>query len=91
MRLGFIGTGTIASAIIEGTDWATSLVGIPVGHSEAPLPPQTYRRTRSGSDLQLVYTSHPLLPPAVAAFAKFLMQRLGDAMPGAVPANASRP
>jgi DNA-binding transcriptional LysR family regulator len=50
----------------------------------------TYRRASSGLDLQLVYTSRPPVPTAVAVFAEFLMQRLGDAMPATAQGSASR-
>jgi DNA-binding transcriptional LysR family regulator len=40
----------------------------------------TYRRTSTGFGLQLVYTSRPPVPPAVAVFAEFLTERLGEAM-----------
>jgi hypothetical protein len=55
----------------------------------------TYRRASTGLGLQLVYTSRPPVPPAVAAFAEFLLEKLGNAMPGslqAMPAvNESEP
>jgi hypothetical protein len=59
------------------------------GKLDRVLP--SYRRASGEIDLQLVYTSRPPVPPAVAVFAEFLMQRLGDAMPSAGPADASRP
>jgi DNA-binding transcriptional LysR family regulator len=37
-----------------------------------------YRRASTGFDLQLVYTSRPPVPPAVAVFAEFLLEKLGD-------------
>ena len=40
----------------------------------------TYRRASSGLDLQLVYTSRPPVPPAVAVFAEFLSEKLGEVM-----------
>ena len=40
----------------------------------------TYRRASTGLGLQLVYTSRPPVPPAVAAFAEFLSEKLGEAM-----------
>ena len=40
----------------------------------------TYRRASTGLGLQLVYTSRPPVPPAVAVFAEFLLEKLGDAM-----------
>lgn len=49
-----------------------------------------FRRASSELDLQLVYTSRPPVPPAVAAFAEFLVQRLGDAMPGPLQGDARR-
>lgn len=42
----------------------------------------SYRRANTELGLQLVYTSRPPVPPAVAAFAEFLLQKLGDALPG---------
>lgn len=51
----------------------------------------TYRHASTGLGLQLVYTSRPPVPPAVAVFAEFLLEKLGDAMPGALRGNASRP
>lgn len=50
----------------------------------------TYRRASTGLGLQLVYTSRPPVPPAVAAFAEFLLEKLGDAMPGTLQSNAGR-
>lgn len=38
----------------------------------------SYRRSSTGLGLQLVYTSRPPIPPAVAAFAEFLLEKLGD-------------
>ncbi len=52
------------------------------------LPP--YRRASTGLGLQLVYTSRPPVPPAVAVFAEFLLKKLADAMPGTLQSNASR-
>ena len=49
-----------------------------------------FRRASSGLDLQLVYTSRPPVPPAVAVFAEFLMQRLGDAIPATAQGSAGR-
>src|SRR5260370_15285292 len=40
----------------------------------------TYRRTGTGLGLQLVYTSRPPVPPAVAVFAEFLFEKLGEAI-----------
>ncbi len=51
----------------------------------------TYRHASTGLGLQLVYTSRPPVPPAVAAFAEFLLEKLGDAIPGALQGSASRP
>jgi DNA-binding transcriptional LysR family regulator len=48
----------------------------------------TYRRASAGLDLQLVYTSRPPVPPAVAVFAEFLLGKLADAMPSTVQSNA---
>jgi DNA-binding transcriptional LysR family regulator len=50
----------------------------------------TYRRASNELGLQLVYTSRPPVPPAVAAFAEFLLQKLGDALPGTLTSNARR-
>ncbi|OAJ57348.1 LysR family transcriptional regulator [Paraburkholderia ginsengiterrae] len=44
-----------------------------------------YRRSSAGLGLQLVYTSRPPVPPAVAAFADFLLEKLGEAL--ALPAE----
>lgn len=41
-----------------------------------------YRRSSPHLGLQLVYTSRPPVPPAVAAFAEFLVEKLGDTLPG---------
>ncbi|MDB5974996.1 MAG: LysR family transcriptional regulator [Nevskia sp.] len=49
-----------------------------------------YRRESTGLGLQLVYTSRPPVPPAVAVFAEFLLQKLGDAIPGAQQSKAGR-
>ena len=38
-----------------------------------------YRRARTEVGLQLVYTSRPPVPPAVAVFAEFLLEKLDDA------------
>jgi DNA-binding transcriptional LysR family regulator len=40
----------------------------------------TWRRTSSELGLQLVYTSRPPVPPAVAVFAEYLLEKLGDVM-----------
>lgn len=40
-----------------------------------------YRRASSGLGLQLVYTSRPPVPPAVAVFAEWLVKKLSDALP----------
>jgi len=50
----------------------------------------TYRRASNELGLQLVYTSRPPVPPAVAAFAEFILQKLGDALPGTLTSNARR-
>jgi DNA-binding transcriptional LysR family regulator len=50
----------------------------------------TYRRASTGLGLQLVYTSRPPVPPAVAVFADFLVEKLRDAIPGTIQSNASR-
>lgn len=42
----------------------------------------TYRRASSELGLQLVYTSRPPVPPAVAAFGDFLFERLSEARIG---------
>lgn len=41
-----------------------------------------YRRASTDLGLQLVYTSRPPVPPAVAVFAEFLLERLGEGMTG---------
>jgi hypothetical protein len=40
--------------------------------------------------LQLVYTSRPPVPPAVAVFAEFLLEKLGDAMTNPAQNHAGR-
>ncbi|MGU7780357.1 LysR family transcriptional regulator [Burkholderia sp. PU8-34] len=40
----------------------------------------TYRRASTELGLQLVYTSRPPVPPAVAVFAEFLLEKLGDGL-----------
>jgi DNA-binding transcriptional LysR family regulator len=50
----------------------------------------TYRRVSTGLGLQLVYTSRPPAPPAVAAFAEYLLEKLGDGIPGALQKDANR-
>ncbi|WP_321962484.1 LysR family transcriptional regulator [Paraburkholderia sp. J7] len=50
----------------------------------------TWRRSSSELGLQLVYTSRPPLPPAVAVFAEYLVEKLGDAMSLPSPSRASR-
>ncbi|WP_322085115.1 LysR family transcriptional regulator [Burkholderia sp. BCC1999] len=42
----------------------------------------SYRRSSSGLGLQLVYTSRPPLPPAVTLVAEFLLEKLGQGIPG---------
>lgn len=49
-----------------------------------------YRRASAGTGLQLVYTSRPPVSPAVAAFAEFLLEKLGEA-PGILQSNVGRP
>ena len=49
-----------------------------------------YRREGAELGLQLVYTSRPPVPPAVAAFAEFLLDKLGNALPGTLQGSASR-
>jgi DNA-binding transcriptional LysR family regulator len=50
----------------------------------------TYRRAGTGLGLQLVYTSRPPVPPAVAVFAEFLLEKLGEAMTNPSQNHASR-
>ncbi|WP_412026151.1 LysR family transcriptional regulator [Burkholderia cepacia] len=50
----------------------------------------SYRRSSTGLGLQLVYTSRPPLPQAVALFAEFLLEKLGDGMPGQPASHADR-
>jgi DNA-binding transcriptional LysR family regulator len=52
--------------------------GIAQGKLVRVLP--TYRRASTGLGLQLVYTSRPPVPPAVAVFAEFLAEKLGEVM-----------
>jgi DNA-binding transcriptional LysR family regulator len=40
----------------------------------------TYRRASTDLGLQLVYTSRPPVPPAVAVFAEFPLETLGEAV-----------
>ncbi|QBR03489.1 LysR family transcriptional regulator [Paraburkholderia pallida] len=40
----------------------------------------SWRRSSTDLGLQLVYTSRPPVPPAVAVFAEFLIEKLGDTM-----------
>jgi DNA-binding transcriptional LysR family regulator len=50
----------------------------------------TYRRASTDLGLQLVYTSRPPVPPAVAIFGEFLLQKLSEVMPlqhRAIPAD----
>ncbi|MDR0242698.1 MAG: LysR family transcriptional regulator [Burkholderia sp.] len=42
----------------------------------------SYRRSSTGLGLQLVYTSRPPLPPAVTVVAEFLLEKLGQGIPG---------
>ena len=49
-----------------------------------------YKRSSTGVGLQLVYTSRPPIPPAVTVFADFLLEKLGEAMPGTFSAEAAR-
>jgi DNA-binding transcriptional LysR family regulator len=48
----------------------------------------TYQRASIGHGLQLVYTSRPPVPPAVAVFAEFLLEKLE--MPGTLQRDASQ-
>jgi DNA-binding transcriptional LysR family regulator len=75
-----LGIGLLPQLIVEPIIAQGKLVRV--------LP--TYRRASTGLGLQLVYTSRPPVPPAVAAFAEFLLEKLSDAMPGALQSNASR-
>ena len=75
-----LGIALLPQAIVEPVIAQGKLVRV--------LP--TYRRASGELDLQLVYTSRPPVPPAVAAFAEFLAQRLGAAIPGTVQGGASR-
>jgi DNA-binding transcriptional LysR family regulator len=50
----------------------------------------TYRRAGTGLGLQLVYTSRPPVPPAVAVFAEFLLEKLDKAMTNPSQNAASR-
>ncbi|MGT2477467.1 LysR family transcriptional regulator [Paraburkholderia terrae] len=55
--------------------------GLAQGKLTRVLP--TYRRASADLGLQLVYTSRPPVPPAVAVFAEFLLEKLGETMTGA--------
>ena len=46
------------------------------------------RAAFSAAGLQLVYTSRPPVSPAVTALAAFLLEKFGDAMPGALQGKA---
>lgn len=50
----------------------------------------TYRRASTDLGLQLVYTSRPPVPPAVAVFAEFLLEKLDKTMTGPSQSPASR-
>jgi DNA-binding transcriptional LysR family regulator len=50
----------------------------------------TYRRTSAGLGLQLVYTSRPPVPPAVAVVAEFLLEKLDKAMASPSQNHASQ-
>jgi DNA-binding transcriptional LysR family regulator len=50
----------------------------------------SYRRASTDLGLQLVYTSRPPVPPAVAVFAEFLLEKLGEAMTNLSQNHASR-
>lgn len=52
---------------------------IALGQLVRVLP--SYRRASSELGLQLVYTSRPPVPPAVAVFADFLWEKLSEVMP----------
>ncbi|VWL89161.1 LysR family transcriptional regulator [Burkholderia lata] len=62
--------------------------GIEQGKLVRVLP--SYRRSSSDLGLQLVYTSRPPLAPAVTVFADFLLEKLGEAMPGQLKNAAGR-
>jgi DNA-binding transcriptional LysR family regulator len=48
-----------------------------------------YRYASTGLGLHLIYTSRPPVPPVVAVFADFLLEKLGDAMPSTVQGDPS--
>jgi DNA-binding transcriptional LysR family regulator len=50
----------------------------------------TYRRASTGLGLQLVFTSRPPVPPAVAVFAEFLAEKLSESMSNPSENHASR-
>ncbi|MCA8111703.1 LysR family transcriptional regulator [Burkholderia cepacia] len=50
----------------------------------------SYRRSSTGLGLQLVYTSRPPLPPAVTLVAEFLLEKLGQGIPGYPKHTADR-
>nr|WP_239556602.1 LysR family transcriptional regulator [Dyella flava] len=50
-----------------------------------------YRRASTGLAMQLVYTSRPPVPPAVAVFADFLFEKLSDVMTSLPLGHANRP
>ena len=50
----------------------------------------TYRRASTGLGLQLIYTSRPPVPRAVAVFAEFLLENLGEAMTNPSQNDAGR-
>ncbi|RUL72170.1 LysR family transcriptional regulator [Dyella choica] len=50
----------------------------------------SYRRASTELGLQLVYTSRPPVPPAVAVFADFLMEKMSQTVPGSSQSHAGR-
>ena len=74
VRIGGLGIALLPQLIVEPVIAQGKLIRV--------LP--TYRRASAGLDLQLVYTSRPPAPRAVAVFAEFLLEKLADAMPGAL-------
>jgi DNA-binding transcriptional LysR family regulator len=73
----------LAQACVAGLGIAQLIVEPLIAQGKLVRVLPTYRRASMGLGLQLVYTSRPPLPAAVAVFAEFLLEKLGDAMPSA--------
>ena len=80
----------LAQACVAGLGIAQLIVEPLIAQGKLVRVLPTYRRASMGLGLQLVYTSRPPVPPAVAVFAEFLLEKLGEAMPGTLQGNAGR-